>query len=220
MKTLIFKVGIIGLSLFLFSTASFAAVRMVPRTLFGQYDLVYIGSAENDSHQIYRCPTTRKCELNSECVTQAKYWKCEFVYQAHKKELCRYYIAGSRAYQMTKQIAEELLGDLILDQIAFFENGAGLIYDQIADVFDAYEIVSNFLEINCDSNGLGQVLNPIHEGQLVIIREKHKGDVRQMLAVFNSKNATPIGGHFPIDYQNQNKLRPLKKVQLTPAKLE
>jgi len=220
MKTLIFKIIIIALSLFLFSVDSFAAVRMVPRTMFGKYDLVYIGNNEIDSHQIFRCPTAQKCDMNSGCMLQPKYWKCEFVFAANKKELCRYYTAGSRAYQMTKQIAEELLGNLILDQIAFFEDGAGLIYDQIADVFDAYEIVSNFFETNCNSAGLGKVMSSIHEGGLVIFREKHKGDVRQILTVFNSKNTTPIGGHFPIDYQNQNKQLPLKKVELNPAMLK
>ena len=186
--------------------------------LGGKFDLVYQETSDGSLAQVFRCPTIRNCAHDLECTMKPQFWRCEQVYQADKKELCRYYVTGSRALIATQWAASELTGGLIVDQIRFLNVGVGLIINNLSNAYDIYNVTKDLMKANCTSNGLGEALKKTSENSLVLLQEKEKEQVSQMLTVFNTANSPKTSGQFPNDYQQR--MKPLISVILDPTSIQ
>ena len=186
--------------------------------LGGKFDLVYQETSDGTLAQVFRCPTIRNCASDLECTMKPKFWRCEQVYQGAKKELCRYYITGTRALAAIQWTANELAAGLIVDQIRFLNVGVGLIINNLSTANDVYNITKDLIKTNCASNGLGEDLKKTSENNLILVQEKGKEQVSQMLTVFNTANSPKTSGQFPKDYQEI--MKPLTSVILDPTSIQ
>ncbi len=195
------------------------------RTLTGQplsggYDLVYQENIESKMAEIYQCPTASRCHGDTKCMMSPQYWNCQALYKADHHELCRYYKAGTKALNFTSWAFGEILGGVIINQIAFLNYGIGLAAVDISEVVDDYHFVKDLIGASCASEGLDVALQNVNSNGLLFAEERKKEQVLNALTIFRASNTIQEEGSFPVSLQKAGQLGPLRSVVMDPTSIK
>ena len=184
--------------------------------LGGSYDLVYQENPHSHVAEVYQCPTLKKCQDNTACRMRPEFWNCQPLYQAEKKEFCRYHKVATRTHMLASWAVGELIGGFIVDQIIFLNQGIGLIAVNINEVVENYELVQDLIQTSCRANGLGEAMEKANHSGLIFAQEKRKEQVSTALTIFKASNTIYEEGSFPASLQKAGRLKPLRTVYLDP----
>ncbi len=192
------------------------------RTLTGQplsggYDLVYQENIESKMAEVYQCPTASRCHGDTICMMSPQFWNCQALYKANHNELCRYYKAGTKALNVTSWAFGEILGGVIINQIAFLNYGIGLAAVDISEVVDDYHFVKDLIGASCASEGLDVALQNVNSNGLLLAQERNKEQVLNALTIFRASNTIQEEGSFPVSLQKAGQLGPLRSVVMDPT---
>ena len=190
---------------------------MTGQPLGGGYDLVFQENIESHFTEIYQCPTANKCQGNSSCMMNPKFWNCQTLYKAEHQEFCRYYKTGTRALTVASWASGEILGGIIINQIAFLKHGIGLLAVDLSEVVDDYHLVKDLIAASCGSEGLDVALQNVNSNGLLFAQERKKEQVNTALTVFKASNTLSEDGPFPLSSQQAGRLSPLRGVFINPT---
>lgn len=197
-----------------------SALNKFSLSMAGESDMVYQETTDGSQAQILKCPTANSCAVDdNQCVLKPEFWNCQVVFESNKPELCRYFVNGMRTFTIASAVISDFAGSFILE---FPDHGIGRILNLVENIDGVIEntmTAVDVLRMSCGSQGMDEIFKKENRSSLILVHEKEKEQVRDILKVFNTVNYPAPSNTMPRAAGDGLQL-PLKNVILDPTQIE